>query len=394
MGDGVTEPLGSLPALTQMQELWRRLRWLAPLLIAAALALSRPAVPGLAPRGTALVVGLLLLAPPLVNLVTGPPGAPADEHGAGRHQLAALAADAVVVVALVALFVLADPRSDAFALLLLPQLQMATTRRSGVMVLTAALTGAALIAVELRAAMLHGLGAVWPLIWGRLALLAFAAVVLANMARLLDRHIQALRTLHRDVAHRALHDGLTGLPNRALFFERVDLALARQRRSGNPFAVVFVDLDDLKAVNDSRGHAVGDELLQITAARLRDELRVTDTPARLGGDEFAALLDGPGGDAHVEDVTRRLLARLSEPISTPTLDLRPSVSIGVAGSEDLTSAQELVKRADTAMYRAKARGKGRVVRFAVDDPDDPRAPDDARPADGPRDADARGPERR
>ncbi|HSK90487.1 MAG TPA: GGDEF domain-containing protein [Euzebyales bacterium] len=363
----VGEDVGAMPALTEVQQLWRQLRWLAPALLLGALVVARPLVPGL-PAGWLLAIGVtLVLTPALVNLATLPDPDAAAVPVPSPRQVAALGVDALVVLTFVALFTLADPGSDAFALLLLPQLQMATTRRVPLMLLTAAAGCAAFVAIELQAARLHDIAVPWATVGGRITLLVLGAGILARVSRVLANHIRALRALHRSMAHRALHDPLTGLPNRALFFERLRIALARQQRTGIRFAIVFVDLDDLKAVNDTLGHPAGDELLRVTARRLRDELRMTDTPARLGGDEFAALLERPGDDENLEDLGHRLLERLGQPVGWTTLHLPVSVSIGVASSEHATSAEELVGRADAAMYRAKAGGKGRIEHFDAGD---------------------------
>jgi diguanylate cyclase (GGDEF)-like protein len=375
-GGGMREPvgelLGTMPALTEVQQFWDRVRWLGPVLMLVTLGVYRPQIPGVPTGGLIAAIAVILLTPVLVSRITRS-GNPVDmEQIPSRRQLRELMSDAVVILAFVALFCLSDPSSDAFALLLLPQLQMATTRKLPLMITMAAVSGAAFVGIERLAAHLHGIAAPWSMIGSRLALLILGAAILGRISRLLARHISALRELHRAVAHRALHDPLTGLPNRALFFERVGVALARQERSGARFAVVFVDLDDLKMVNDTLGHSAGDELLRVIARRLHDELRTTDTPARLGGDEFAALLDEPGGNEDLENLARRLLDRLGQPISNSAVRLPVSVSIGVATSEHISSADELLQRADKAMYRAKAEGKGRVVLFDANQPEDIR----------------------
>jgi diguanylate cyclase (GGDEF)-like protein len=372
MREPLGELLGTMPALTEVQHFWDQVRWCGPAAMLAAVAVARPEIPGLPAGGLVAVVAVILLTPLLVAFASRRAKAADPEQVPNRPQLVALVIDAVVVLAVVALFCLDEPRSDAFALLLLPQLQMATTRRLPLMIATAAISGAAFVGIEVVAAELHGIATPWPTIGSRLTLLILGAAILGRISRLLARHISSLRELHRAVAHQALHDPLTGLPNRALFFERVGVALARQERADARFAVVFVDLDDLKMVNDTMGHSAGDELLRVTARRLRDELRTTDTPARLGGDEFAALLDEPGDNDDLENLARRLLDRLGQPISNTALHLRVSVSIGVATSEHISSADELLHRADTAMYRAKAEGKGRVVHFDATRPEDVR----------------------
>jgi diguanylate cyclase (GGDEF)-like protein len=174
----------------------------------------------------------------------------------------------------------------------------------------------------------------------------------------------ALRTseAHRELAAQALVDPLTGLANRAAF----TAALERQRAEHAPgvevpFAVLFLDLDDFKTVNDRMGHPAGDELLRQVAARLRGGLRPRDVCARLGGDEFAVLMPDSGDTAHA--VAHRLVERVSAPVPLNGCTVRVAASVGLAfGSAGLT-AEELVQRADTAMYAAKARGKNRVEAF-------------------------------
>nr|WP_246324100.1 GGDEF domain-containing protein [Petropleomorpha daqingensis] len=163
--------------------------------------------------------------------------------------------------------------------------------------------------------------------------------------------------------HQAFHDGLTGLANRALFLDRLEHALAVHRREPRPVALVFLDLDDFKVVNDTLGHAAGDALLVEVAVRLRGALRTADTVARLGGDEFAVLLD-PADD--VEAAITRALDALRTPVvlaGTP-VPVRASAGVCVLGPEDPSArADAVLVRADTAMYAAKRAGKDRVVRF-------------------------------
>ncbi len=161
--------------------------------------------------------------------------------------------------------------------------------------------------------------------------------------------------------HQAFHDVLTGLANRALFRDRLDHALALHRRDLRPVAVVFLDLDDFKAVNDTLGHAAGDELLVRVAERLAGATRAGDTVARFGGDEFAVLLED-GGDA--DETTARLLEALRVPFSVAgsTLAVRASVGICALGPDDPPlRADALLVRSDTAMYAAKRSGGDQVV---------------------------------
>jgi diguanylate cyclase (GGDEF)-like protein/PAS domain S-box-containing protein len=156
------------------------------------------------------------------------------------------------------------------------------------------------------------------------------------------------------LAHQATHDDLTGLPNRALLDDRLALACTRRRRGLDEVSVLFVDLDGFKEINDSLGHATGDEVLRVTAARLRAAVRPQDTVARLGGDEFVVLLDGLD---HTE-ATRNaadIEATLGEPITVEghTVAVVASVGVATAGPDD--GAADLVARADAAMYRRKHR---------------------------------------
>jgi diguanylate cyclase (GGDEF)-like protein/PAS domain S-box-containing protein len=191
-----------------------------------------------------------------------------------------------------------------------------------------------------------------------------------------DRRIRGVVLNARDVTERvrledeltrqAFHDGLTGLANRGLFRDRLDQALARSERSREPLAVLLVDLDGFKQVNDSLGHDAGDELLRDVARRFDALVRSNDTLARLGGDEFAVLVDG-GTEQHATGVARRLLDVLTEPISVAGRELTLAASIGIVihpgggGSSD-----ELIRHADVAMYAAKEAGKGRFEIFRVD----------------------------
>ncbi len=165
--------------------------------------------------------------------------------------------------------------------------------------------------------------------------------------------------------HQALHDTLTGLPNRTLLLDRLSRALARyQADAAHGFAVLFLDLDRFKVINDSVGHLVGDELLKHAAARLATAVREPDTVARLGGDEFAILLEDVHHPDRAHFVAERLIAALSEPMRIDGKELYTSASIGIAFSHPrYTRSEELLRDADVAMYRAKAQGRQRVELF-------------------------------
>jgi diguanylate cyclase (GGDEF)-like protein len=183
------------------------------------------------------------------------------------------------------------------------------------------------------------------------------------------RDVTAQKELEEQLQHNAFHDALTGLANRALFTDRLEHALARTDRAGT-VGVLFVDLDDFKAVNDGAGHAAGDTLLLAVADRLRQVLRPEDTVARLGGDEFAVLLeDASGGSART--AAERLVAALAEPFADPAGEaggsVRVTASVGIAtGRPGRHQAAELVRHADVAMYAAKEAGKGRAAVFTPD----------------------------
>ncbi|MFJ8669275.1 putative bifunctional diguanylate cyclase/phosphodiesterase [Streptomyces sp. NPDC093600] len=177
--------------------------------------------------------------------------------------------------------------------------------------------------------------------------------------------------LQAQLQHNAEHDPLTDLPNRALFTRRVRQALSGRRASDPGTAVLFIDLDGFKAVNDRLGHQAGDELLIQAARRLQDSVRAGDTAARLGGDEFAALILGDGArdpsarEFQVHEIADRLRLTLSQPYRLEGGDdVRVAASIGVAFAEPGLSAGDLLRNADLAMYRAKAGGKDRVELYA------------------------------
>lgn len=167
------------------------------------------------------------------------------------------------------------------------------------------------------------------------------------------------------LSHMALHDTLTGLPNRALVLDRAEQLLARARRQMEPIAALYLDIDGFKQVNDSFGHAAGDELLKVVAARLTGLSRESDTVGRMGGDELVVLLDSPSLDIAPEIVAERLLEVLREPVTLASagdrsLTITASIGIAVAVRE---SADELLRDADMALYQAKSAGKNCIVSF-------------------------------
>jgi diguanylate cyclase (GGDEF)-like protein/PAS domain S-box-containing protein len=165
--------------------------------------------------------------------------------------------------------------------------------------------------------------------------------------------------LERRLRHLAFHDALTGLANREVLQDRLVQALGRAARHQRPIAVLLCDLDDFKDVNDTHGHAVGDQLLTVVAQRLRDAARATDTVARLGGDEFAILCEELHGHRDAIEIARRVLAATEEPVQIEGMQLRAGVSIGITVDDGQRSGQDLLRDADIALYEAKADGKQR-----------------------------------
>ncbi len=165
--------------------------------------------------------------------------------------------------------------------------------------------------------------------------------------------------------YQALHDALTGLPNRTLLQDRLEHNLSLlQRDPEHNFAVLFIDLDRFKVINDSLGHLIGDELLSRIAERLQNTVRESDTVARLGGDEFCVLVEGLNDLASIISVTKKILSRLSTPFDLKDHEVDTSASIGIAlGNAKYKKAEEMLRDADSAMYRAKADGKNRYAIF-------------------------------
>jgi diguanylate cyclase (GGDEF)-like protein/PAS domain S-box-containing protein len=185
-----------------------------------------------------------------------------------------------------------------------------------------------------------------------------------NLAAIaIDRH-----RLQTALEHRAQHDALTGLPNRTALIDRIEQALSRARSSGYSVAVLFVDLDRFKLINDSLGHAVGDVLLEQVAARFRAALRPGDVVGRFGGDEFVVVCENITGETVAVAVADRLREALEEPFEVAGRRLVVTASIGIARtSGDDTHADALIRDADVAMYRAKGRGRDTSVVFQVGD---------------------------
>jgi diguanylate cyclase (GGDEF)-like protein len=186
------------------------------------------------------------------------------------------------------------------------------------------------------------------------------------LRRALVRAIERKRA-EAQLAHQAMHDQLTGLPNRALFLDRLGLALERSRRSGAPLAVLFLDFDNFKEINDTRGHAAGDRVLSVLGERLGGLLRPMDTIARFGGDEFTFLFEGFTSEREVVLIADRICQAAGRPLEVDGVQLTASVSVGIAMAGDPTvSPDAIIREADAAMYRAKDRGRSRFELFDED----------------------------
>ena len=191
---------------------------------------------------------------------------------------------------------------------------------------------------------------------------AIQAALAIDHARLyadLQRSMEDQKRVQAELQHRALHDPLTGLANRDLLLDRLDQALARSRRDGRAVAVLFLDVDHFKLVNDSLGHAVGDELLIALGELLAHHLREVDTAGRLGGDEFVLVLEELSGPAEAIAVAERLLVAVREPLLVGGEQVRTSLSIGISLATSSSTSTELLAESDAALYRAKAAGRGR-----------------------------------
>ncbi|MEO1061851.1 MAG: GNAT family N-acetyltransferase [Actinomycetota bacterium] len=204
------------------------------------------------------------------------------------------------------------------------------------------------------------------LIWGQpvdevVTTFASATLFLFVLGRVVGL-MRAVEVSKEQARHESLHDSLTGLANRILFADRVEHALSQ--RSEGQLAVLFIDLDDFKTVNDSLGHQSGDELLSIVSQRLLECVREGDTVARLGGDEFAILLESASDGQDAVQVAERVLELVEEPIALTEREVRIRASVGIAvENRGKAEAEALLRGADVAMYMAKAKGKGRYEFF-------------------------------
>ena len=171
--------------------------------------------------------------------------------------------------------------------------------------------------------------------------------------------ISEIRSAQADLAYIAYYDSLTGLPNRHLFMDRLNMAIAHAGRTGNALAILFIDLDHFKRVNDTLGHQVGDLMLRAVADRLQPVLRNTDTLCRIGGDEFIVIADRFGTTHDLEVLSEKILQAVHQPLQLGNTEFTPACSIGISiYPTDTSDRDDLVKMADTAMYSAKSLGRG------------------------------------
>jgi diguanylate cyclase (GGDEF)-like protein len=204
------------------------------------------------------------------------------------------------------------------------------------------------------------------------AVLGAMAIVFLAIQLTLVRYKRLLREQERvrvaqeeRIRHQAYHDSLTGLPNRARFGEQLEEALRRAKRNGAPLALLFLDLDLFKRVNDSLGHDAGDALLRLAADRIRRAVREADMLFRMAGDEFTVLLEDVRGPEEAAMVAGRVLEGVAEPLQVGEHQLAITASIGIAlYPDDEGVGERLMKAADTAMYRAKELGRNRYAFFA------------------------------
>lgn len=197
-------------------------------------------------------------------------------------------------------------------------------------------------------------------------LLAVASRVLASEIkerRMLDRQFADIKEQEATGRHRMLHDPLTGMPNRILFHDRLEHALAQSLRHGRTVVVMFMDLDGFKEVNDTYGHDMGDAVLQVLATRLQEHTRSEDTASRYGGDEFLHVFTDPGDHRSIVSIAERMIRLIQEPcvvsLNGTEVEISLDASVGISTSpKDGVTVDRLVKSADEAMYRAKQRKSG------------------------------------
>jgi diguanylate cyclase (GGDEF)-like protein len=181
---------------------------------------------------------------------------------------------------------------------------------------------------------------------------------LANTVQQLQVEIEEREKIAAELDFLANHDALTGLPSLRLCKDRLDQSLAEARRNRQTSAVMFLDLDEFKEINDQYGHEFGDLVLKATADRIREEVRETDTVARIGGDEFVIILSSLPEDNIAERIAANVIEQIARPIEIKNTEVTVSASIGISlYPENGITAEELIRSADKAMYRVKHEGK-------------------------------------
>lgn len=206
--------------------------------------------------------------------------------------------------------------------------------------------------------------AIWPIL---LTSSVATVLVMSLLYRTLVDLVRELERREANAKHEAVHDALTGLPNRALLEDRLDQAIGRMRRDKEKFAILMLDLDRFKQVNDTFGHGAGDLMVQQVADRLKTLLRETDTIARVGGDEFAIIQSSIKSEADVRRLCARIIESIAKPFHLPDREAFVGVSVGAVLADDSTGdASELIRKADITMYRAKASERNCYRLFSQD----------------------------
>lgn len=190
-----------------------------------------------------------------------------------------------------------------------------------------------------------------------------------NQRLLIEKNntLNELKKAEDQLKHMAYYDYLTDLPNRSLFIDRLTIAMSRSDRSKKPFSILFLDIDHFKGINDTYGHAVGDEVLKIFSLRVKQCIRSSDTVARLGGDEFVILLEEMESENDAITVAKKIIEIMNKPFKLAKMKLDVNTSIGITVSVDKKVSQEdLIKQADQALYVAKEAGRNQYVLFNSD----------------------------
>jgi diguanylate cyclase (GGDEF)-like protein/PAS domain S-box-containing protein len=199
-------------------------------------------------------------------------------------------------------------------------------------------------------------------VWGRLHLTRIDGAEGTNVLAAIEDITEA-RAAEEQLRHHALHDSLTGMPNRTLIFDRLDQAMARARRNAASIGVIVLDVDHFKEVNDNYGHPAGDQLLIAIARSLENMLRDSDSAGRLGGDEFVVVCENVHTQCELEEIAERLRVAVRTPLQIGGRTLLPSISLGCTLTDGAGSVDQVVSEADAALYRAKGAGRGRHVLF-------------------------------